>query len=81
MYSTLNKRIFKIIVFDFPQKLKILIFFTKMSQHVTGFPWKYLKIFQFGIAWHVTAFHLKPFFVTVWEWLVSACHGRSQDVT
>ncbi len=52
-----------------------------MSQHVMGFPWKYLKILQFGIAWHVTALHLKPFLVTVWAWLVTACHGRSQDVT
>ncbi len=52
-----------------------------MSQHVTGFPWKYLKIFQFGIAWHVTALHLKPFLVTVWAWLVTGCHGLSREVT
>ena len=52
-----------------------------MSQHVTGFPWKYLKIFQFEITWHVTALHLKPFLVTVWAWLVTACHGLSREVT
>ena len=44
-----------------------------MSQLVTGFPWKYLKIFQFGIAWHVTALHLKPFLVTV-----TGCHVTSK---
>ncbi len=46
-----------------------------MSQHVTGFPWKYLKIFHFGIAWHVTALHLKHFLVGM------DCHGLSREVT
>jgi hypothetical protein len=53
-----------------------------MSQHVTSFPWKDLKIFPFGMSQH---FIYSPYlsrsghglsrYVTV----VTACHGISCD--
>ncbi len=51
-----------------------------MSQHVTGFPWKYLKIFQFGIALGLPC-HSFTFKTLSCHGLGMACHGLSREVT
>ena len=71
-------RLFKIIVFDFPQKLKILIFFYKNVTACHGFP---LEIFKNFPVWDCLECHSFTFKTLSCHGLGIACHGMSREVT